>query len=272
MEARINGVTLSYELTGEGKGIPWVLMHGVGMNRHLWDGVAPWLGRHGRVMALDLRGFGQSSKPPKLGMVYTFEDHIADLLGLIQYLGFGRVRLMGLSVGGMIAQRFAHEYPTLVDALVLVDTTSDFTEEARQRRLQRAELIKCEGMYGEIERSIQRWFTATAIERRLPIINSVRDWLRSCDVNGYIANVCMVATWRFTEYLQGIKSSTLIIAGEQDPSMPPAQAQVMLERISGSELVVIPNASHIPPLEQPEDFRRAVEEFLRRLDSRKQDR
>lgn len=270
MEARVNGVTLSYDLTGEGEATPWVLMHGVGMNRHLWDDVVPWLGRYGRVVALDLRGFGQSSKPRGPGAIYTFEDHVADLQGLIHHLGFGCIGLMGLSVGGMIAQRFARDHPALVKALILVDTASDFSEEARQRRLQRAELIEREGMASETELSIQRWFTAPAIERGLPIIKKVREWVRSCDVNGYAANVRMVATWRFTEHLRTICCPTLIVVGEQDPSMPPAHARMMHERIAGSELVVIPEASHIPPLEQPEAFRGAAERFLRRLESRGQ--
>jgi pimeloyl-ACP methyl ester carboxylesterase len=105
MGAQINGTTLDYELTGDGEEAPWVLMHGVGMNRHVWDEVAPWLGRHGRVVAMDLRSFGQSSKPPRPDAIYTLEDHITDLRGLIHQLAFGRVRLMGLSVGGTIAQR-----------------------------------------------------------------------------------------------------------------------------------------------------------------------
>lgn len=262
MNAVINGVTLSYDISGEGSGTPWVLMHGVGMNRHLWDDVMPWLGRYGRVIALDLRGFGESSKPLAPGVVYKFDDHVADLLGLIRDLGFGRVRLMGLSVGGMIAQQFACDYPQMVEALVLVGTTSDFSPEARQRRLERAKIIESEGMAPEAERSVQRWFTAPTLERRLPAVDKAREWVRSCDVNGYTANVRMVATWRFTEHLEAIRCPTLIIGAEHDPNMTLAGAQVMHEHIAGSELVVIPAASHIPPLEQPEAFRRAVEGFV----------
>lgn len=266
MKARINGVTLAYELTGEGEGTPWVLMHAVGMNRNLWDDVVPWLSRHGQVVALDLRGFGESSKPTRPGAAYSIEDHIGDLEGLVGHLGFRRVRLMGLSVGGMIAQRFAHDHPEWVEALILVDTTSDLSDDARRHRLERAERIEREGMAGEVERSIERWFTAPAIERGFPVIDKVREWVRSCDVNGYTANVRMVARWRFTEHLRAIRCPTLIVVGEEDPSMPPAHARLMQDRIAESSLAIIPGASHIPPLEQPEAFRRAVEQFLHHLE------
>lgn len=262
MEVRLDGITLSYDLTGAGPEAPIVQLHALGLNRHLWDEVAGWLGRRARVVAVDLRGHGESSKPPGPGAAYTFDDYVADVRGLVERLGLGRIRLMGLSIGGMIAQRFAADYPELVEALVLVDTSSDLGDEARQLQLERATLIEREGVAGQVESSKPRWFTPAAIERSLPAIEQASGWLRNTDRFGYAASCRALATWRFTEQLHKIRCPTLVVVGDQDPGTPPAHARVIHEHVRGSQLAVIPGASHLSPLEQPTAFRDVVERFL----------
>lgn len=115
--ATVNGVRLHYRDWG-GAGTPVVLLHGLASTRHTWDLVAPVLGQHLRVIALDQRGHGESDQPEDS---YGFDVFVADLRGLLAKLGVQRPVLVGHSWGGNVALEYAAAYPQDLSALVLVD-------------------------------------------------------------------------------------------------------------------------------------------------------
>ncbi|RMI01029.1 MAG: alpha/beta fold hydrolase, partial [Calditrichaeota bacterium] len=115
--AVVNGLRLYYEIHGEG---PWlVLIEGLGVATWLWEKQIPEFSRHFRVLAYDNRGTGKSDKPPG---PYTVGEMAEDLAGLMEVLQIPRAHVLGISLGGYIAQEFALRYPERVDRLVLVAT------------------------------------------------------------------------------------------------------------------------------------------------------
>ena len=120
MRVDIDGISLHYEL--EGSGTPLVLTHGLGDDLRFWDPLVARLAAHHAVLRWDVRGFGASAKPAG---PYSPALFAADLAALLDALGLDRVHLGGISMGGVIAQRFALDHPSRLRSLILVSTSSE---------------------------------------------------------------------------------------------------------------------------------------------------
>src|SRR5438046_4972635 len=117
--ARVNGVSLYYEIAG--RGAPLVLVHGFACGIRSWDPQVRALSRYRRVVTYDVRGHGLSDAPPDAA-AYSQPISVEDLHGLLAYLGITRAAIGGLSMGGNIALNFALAYPQMVGALIITDT------------------------------------------------------------------------------------------------------------------------------------------------------
>src|SRR3989449_9466727 len=120
--ARVNGVSLYYEVAG--RGAPLVLVHGFACGIRSWDPQVRALSRYRRVIAYDVRGHGLSDAPPEAA-AYSQATSVADLHALLAYLKIGRAVVGGLSMGGNIALNFALAHPAMVSALIVADTRSE---------------------------------------------------------------------------------------------------------------------------------------------------
>jgi pimeloyl-ACP methyl ester carboxylesterase len=114
--AKLDGVRLHYLAAGEGE--PVILLHGYAQNSHMWLPLIPRLAATNAVIAPDLRGFGQSSRPPQ---GYDKKTMAQDIHALAVKLGLKRVRVVGHDIGLMVAYAFAAQYPTEIDRIVLMD-------------------------------------------------------------------------------------------------------------------------------------------------------
>jgi 3-oxoadipate enol-lactonase len=119
MVADIGNLSISYDSLGNGKCV--VLIHAIGVNRRMWQEVAKLLKADHNVIVYDLRGHGDTSTA---GNNWTLEMFSDDLRGLLDHLGLSSCSMVGLSLGGMIAQTFVLRHPSRVDKLVLSNTTS----------------------------------------------------------------------------------------------------------------------------------------------------
>jgi len=126
MFTTIADVRLHYEQ--EGKGTDLILIHGLGMSLRDWDDCTPDLAKHHRVLRVDVRGFGESDKPPG---PYSAQLFARDLAGVVQACQITRAHVAGISMGGVIAQRFALDFPELVRSLVLISTSSEVNAQAQ---------------------------------------------------------------------------------------------------------------------------------------------
>jgi 3-oxoadipate enol-lactonase len=263
MDIEANGIRMHYTI--EGSGPPVVLLHGYPLDRSMWEPQVRALSSRYQVIAPDLRGLGASS----LGSVQDssmdlMADDVRALLDRIAVRG--PVVLGGLSMGGYVVFAFVRRYPDRVRALILADTraTAD-SEEGRRSRLELIERI-------EREQSAQPLFEvqfpklmASANYQREDLVARVRAMINRAGPPGLAAAQRGIADRPdSTPLLSQIKCPTLIIVGEHDAFTPPSDSRAMHSAIKGSELLEVPAAGHLAPLEEPEPVNRALLDFLQR--------
>ncbi|HEX5193804.1 MAG TPA: alpha/beta fold hydrolase [Solirubrobacteraceae bacterium] len=239
---------------------PVVLIHGVGDRSESWGGVIDRLPPGLDVVTYDLRGHGDSDKPPG---PYSLDDFVTDHVSVLDSLGIERCHVVGFSLGGMIAQAIALTRPETVDRLVLVSCVAGRTEREREAVLARLAVVENEGPGGTAKVSGARWFTdgfiaahPEAVERRLAE-------LAANDPVGYAAAYRVLATNDLADELSAIDAPTLIITGEHDIGSPPHMAQTMHERIPDSRLTILEGMRHSVLVEAPELIASQIGEFLR---------
>jgi 3-oxoadipate enol-lactonase len=260
MKLAANGIDIHYTIEGEG---PVVTMsHSLGCNLSMWDRQAQALSERYRVLRYDTRGHGQSSAP--VGP-YSFRQMVQDLHGLLIGLGIEETHFVGLSMGGMIGQHFALEYPGLISALVLCDTTSRWPDGSWPAWEERIRAVRAQGMEPMVEPTIERWFTAPFRQQRRDVTDSIRAMLRATPPEGYIGCCHAIPKINVTERLAALRCPALVIVGEQDPATPVEMARTLQAALPGAALVMLSSASHLSTLEQPEAFNQALLGFLDKL-------
>jgi len=255
---------LRYGLQGPRDGGPaqhsFVLAHALGCDSSMWDALAQHLAGHGRVLRYDQRGHGGSEAPPG---PYSMAELADDAARLIEELALGPVVWIGLSMGGMVGQELALRHPGLVRALVLANTTSGYPADAQAGWSQRIASVAQGGLESVVDGALQRWFHPGFHARQAQTVAHWRKRVLACNAAAYIACCQAVAGIDTTARLPRIAVPTLVIAGALDQGTPPAMARVIAQGIPGARLVVLPEASHLSVLEQPEAFRAALDDWLR---------
>jgi 3-oxoadipate enol-lactonase len=261
--ARVRGIEMAYDDAG-GSGAALVLLHGFPFDRSMWQGQAEALGGEFRVVAPDLRGSGET--PLGVGDV-TLATLAEDVAALLDELHLGRVVLGGLSMGGYVAFEFFRKFPERVRALVLADTRPQAdTEEGRRAREENARRALKEGMAPIVESMLPKLLSAGTRERGGEVLGRVRAMMLGTNPEGAAASLRAMAVRRDqTDLLPSINVPTLIVVGSEDSVTPPADAEAMSAKVEGSRLVVVEGAGHLSNVERPEEFNRALVEFMRAL-------
>lgn len=245
--------------TGPRSTRPVILIHPVGLDLTFWDRQIEALQDRHDVIAYDLPGHGDT---PGAVHDWTFDRAAALLADIVRSSGAERAQIVGISVGGMIAQTFALAYPELLHTLVLVSTASAFPDVVREAMRDRAETARREGMTGVLKANTERWFTPETIKTRPDILDRVRKALFARDPQVHAAMWEMISGMNLTDRLHEISCPTQILVGELDPSCPPAIARVMHEQIAGSRMTVLPHTSHMTILERPQLIAEHLASFL----------
>jgi pimeloyl-ACP methyl ester carboxylesterase len=254
---------MSYEMMGSGP--PVVMLHGYPFNRTMWREQSEALSNSFRVIMPDLRGLGETEA--LADEPATMNEMAQDVAALLDQLGIDRAMLCGLSMGGYVAFAFTRRFPLRVRALVLADTRAQAdTDEARRVREEQARKALEEGMSAICDELLQKSLTPATHYARPDIVERVREMILSTKPEGAAAALRgMAARSDQTQFLPNIIAPTLIFVGSEDRITPPADAEVMRREIRGSRLEIIPGAGHVSNLERPEEFNRALLEFLRAL-------
>jgi 3-oxoadipate enol-lactonase len=261
MPTTLNTIVLS--TADAGQGLPLVFLHGFPLHRGAWQKQVDALRSSYRVIAPDLRGFGGSDTRPGPS---TMELYAADVHALLQLLTTGPVILIGHSMGGYVALAFARQFPEMLRGLVLVSTKAgrDTTEAAAGRRAI-AERVKAEGVQVVVETMAPKMLAAGNQDVRMA--EQVRGIMTSSKSAGVIgALLGMAERPDSTSLLGQILVPTLVITGEDDTLIPPAESKKMAQAIPGSQFEVIPHAGHLVSFEQPGEFNRVLKEWLNRAD------
>lgn len=256
---RINDINLAY--TDVGTGPPIVLIHGYPFNRSLWTEQTESLNSKYRVVAPDLRGFGESDSSEGTATMARMAEDVA---ALMDALAIEQAVIGGLSMGGYVALAFARMFPARVKALVLADTRAQAdSEEGKQTRHQQAEKALSEGMAGIADAMLPKLLTPDTVSKRPELVKRVRDMMLKTKPGGAAAALLgMAERDDQTEFISSIRVPALILVGREDAITPVADSEKMQSRIEGSRLVVIENAGHVSNLEQTEQFNDALLGFL----------
>lgn len=258
MKVRANGIEHHYTIEGAG---PWIVMsHSLACNSAMWGEQAELLAKRFKVLRYDTRGHGRSDAP--VG-AYTLEMLADDAKGLLDALDVRNAHWIGISMGAMIGQTLALKHPGVLKSLVLADTTSRNPPEAWPMWKERIEVAEAKGMEATVESTLARWFTAPYRQARPDRIQPIVDMIRATPVAGYIGCCHAIPKIDLTARLKEIRVPVLAITGAEDAAAPGTRA--IHENLPGSELVVIPSASHISNIEQPEAFNQALTRFYDRI-------
>ncbi|MGI8551889.1 MAG: alpha/beta fold hydrolase [Dehalococcoidia bacterium] len=260
MQAHLNGITLYYE--DHGSGLPLVLTHGIGSSADNWANVLPLLAQNHRVITWDVRGFGRSEKPEG---PYSAQLWASDLAALLDTLGLKQPCILGHSMGGVIAQRFALDFPEKLSALILVSTSSQVNEKAAAFWFGQADTIEREGFAAWIKRQ-QEGYSEEFLNAHPQQLEYDRRRVEMNDSRAYAAGARAVASYNFTDELRRINVPTLIVQGLVDTQTPPGGSVIISRNIPGSQLVMLDGVGHGVHSEQPEKFVQLVAEFLRHIE------
>ncbi len=256
----VNGVDMAYDVSGNGP--PLVLLHAGIADRTMWDDVTPMLAERFRVIACDLRGFGETPLPDG-PFVYG-----ADVTALLDGLGIERAHLIGVSMGGHVALDLALAHPELVDRLVLVGAGIDRWEHEpalvaswaeEEAAFERGDLDEVAWM------NVRTWLdgpTRDAGSVPAPLRRRVYEMQRAAlDLENPAATGAWLTSSR-REHLADVRAPTLVLVGSLDQRDFRRIARFLAAEIPGATFEELPGVAHLPPLERPEAFARTVLGFL----------
>lgn len=261
MRARVNGIDIAYELEGPAAAPVVMLSHSLATTMAMWRPQRPALAAEFRVLRHDMRGHGETGAPAG---AYNFALLAADAIGLLDHLKLDRVAFVGLSIGGMIGQYLAIHHAERLSCVALCSTTSAIPETGRAMWDQRIAAVEAGGMEGQVQATLERWFTAPYRAAHPDVMDWIGGMIRGTPVAGFIGCGHAIKGLNLTAELPRIKVPTLVMPGEKDPGTPPAVSEVIRDAVPGAEYAVIPDAAHLANVEQAGRFNEILLGFLRR--------
>jgi 3-oxoadipate enol-lactonase len=258
-----DGARIYYETAGSGP--PVLLIMGLGSNAYGWYRTIPWLSRTHRTIAFDNRGTGRSDVP---GGAYAIAQMAADAAAVLDAAGHERAHIVGASLGGMIAQRFALAYPQRVTSLVLICTTHGGSRAVTASQEVMTGLVQG----GDDPATVYRrnaWFlygdeTRTSYPERIEEDLEYRAKIPT-QPTGYFGQLQAAMGHDSWDELASIAVPTLVVHGDADILIPTANGRSIAERIAGSELVLLPGAGHMLQADAGDAVRDAILGFFDRV-------
>ncbi len=255
------GFRMYYEMHGDG--FPLLLVNGLGSDRREWLCQLPDFVPRFRVVLFDNRGSGDSAVPPG---PYTTAGMADDAAALLDILGLDRAHVLGVSLGGMIAQELALRHPRRVERLVLACTTPGGKAAARPSDEALSAFIRSpEGNpEEELRRMIPFLYTDRFARDHGAEVDAfvARRLAHATGPEGHASQLAAAIGHAAGDRLPSVRSRTLVIAGTEDRLVPPVNSQTIATLIPGAKLVLLPGAPHRLFAENAEAFNREVLAFL----------
>jgi 3-oxoadipate enol-lactonase len=260
-DIEVNGITLSFDDIGEGPAI--LLLHAAYLSRRQWRPQFQTLAAQLRMIAPDLRGHGQSSKPPGK---YSIDLFAEDIFQLLVRLEIHEAILCGHAMGGMVAQQLAVDHPELVQSLILAETnygTRSTKLEAIMTNLLAKVLLRI-GIK-RLNRLNANTLSRKDADLKRVLEQDMDTYLTEPDIYWQITNALL--NFQGREQLKRITSPTLVIVAALNRPTH-RQASVLAKEITEARMVVIPSAAHLLNWENAADFNQALLEFILSLEMR----
>ncbi len=253
--ADVGGHRIGYTVSGAGPGL--LLLHPAGLDLTYWDGYAARFAATHRVIAVDLRGHGRSD-PIRGGI--ELAGFAQDVAAVLRREEVGPVEVIGVSLGGMVAQHLAVADPDLVSSLVLCSTGGALKDEVRPVVAERGTPALRDGMSAVLGPTIERWFSPAG--RDAEIGRRCAATLLADDVESWAAVWQAISRLDTLGALPGVRVPALVVTGDQDTSMTPAMAREMAEALPDARLEIVEGAWHLGAFEDEEHFMALFARFL----------
>lgn len=263
MKYELDNGYLSYERIGSG--IPLLFIHGYPLSRKIWNPQMDGLSDIASIISADLRGHGES---------YPFEgEYRMDLLAedcyqlLVDHHVSIPVIVCGLSMGGYVTLALYRKYPDLFKGMILTSTRSGpDSPEGKANRDAGVKNVQAHGVVYIVDNMLPMLVSPVTFASNRPLVNTIDDIMLETSLNGVVGALQgMRDRPDSTPLLSQVKCPALIIHGADDQLIPVSEAESMHQHLPGSRLVIIPQAGHLPNLEQPELFNQVVREFISAL-------
>ncbi|MBU6317097.1 MAG: alpha/beta fold hydrolase [Acidobacteria bacterium] len=238
---------------------PLVLVHGVGLDRHMWAPFSAALGRP--VVTYDMLGLGDADKP--VGP-YTLSMYAQQLREVVADAGGGPADVVGFSMGALVAQRFAADHPHLVRRMVLVSGVFDRTAQERAAIVARVAEVRAGAYLDSVEPALERWFTPAFTSTHPDVVRAVRDRMRANEERPYADAYEVFATGdeELVPLVPNITAPTLVVTGADDQRSTPSMTERLAASLPNGRAVVVPGVRHLLPIEQPALLADLVRDFL----------
>lgn len=244
-----------------GIGPPLVLVHGVGLDHTMWDGIVEPLSVDRTVIRYDLLGHGTTEDPPG---PRTLDDFVDQLCAVIDSTGDEPVTIVGSSLGALISLATAARHPERVAALVAANIIYGRTPEQQAGVEQRLALTERQGMGPVAGLAIDRWFSPAWQNDHPDLVTAVATRLRTNDVAAYLKAYRVLATTdlRTDGLAADVSCRALAVTGELDLGSTPAMTRALGDELPDGRSVVLDGLRHLPSIEDPAQFAACLAEFL----------
>lgn len=253
----------AYDVYGPADAPLVVLVHGLGLTRAVWDLTIPDLTGNFRVLAYDILGHGQTRPPSGTPSLTPLARQLADLL---DHSSAKAAALVGFSLGGMIARRFAQDFPDRTQALVIMHSPHRRTPETQAAILARVAQASGAGPASTVEAALTRWFTDEFRMANPSVMNRVRGWVLANDPKTYPSFYSILADGidEIVAPQPPICCPTLVMTADQDYGNGPDMSMAIAAEIAGAETIILPGLRHMALMEDPVRTNAALGRFLQK--------
>jgi 3-oxoadipate enol-lactonase len=262
MELSLDDITVHYEMDGPDEAPVIACSHCLAGDLRVWDEQVDALRRKYRVLRYDARGHGRTSAPKG---PYTLEMLAADLIGLLDGLAISRAHIMGISMGGMVAQTLALMRPERILSLILCDTTASMPKEHAPLWEERIQTAEQGGMAALAGATLDRWLSADFQKNHPERTRQIMEIVTNTPVPGFAGSARAISRLEMMAELNRIHLPTLVMVGEHDPGTPVASARQIQEQIPDARLEVLPGAYHLSNIEAASAFNGHLLNFLEKF-------
>ena len=250
---KMNGINLNVNIKGDGH--PLVIIHGIGGDHTQLENEISQFAKEYKTIALDCRGHGESDKPDN----YSLQDHVSDILGILDHYEIEKASVLGVSMGSYIAQGIAIAAPERIDKLILTVPKSNGLTSSFQRLMsEHAKELEGLNLHESILALLKYMeFNPELMKKHIDIFETKLSPAQFASANKALSN------FDFRNDLPKIKAKTLVISGKYDGLNPPSEGKICASLIPNATFVEMQYSGHAPMYEEPELYMKIIDDFLK---------